>query len=430
MIIFEVVIFIILFFSIQQKGFLFLGLLFFFVYIITFLPSIFFLSTGSYYAPELQKFVGDDTHRYAIWILIYILVTIIYVSKLIFRKAIVTKINYNFSNSKLKVVTIYKLNLNKIILFIYFAIIMFLIITTFLSPFPLLSGIDRNIYYELYGGIRIFLFYKFINLIGIYLGLFYITTFDSNMKRLTLFLFILTLVELVLLGNKFSTPLNFIVFFLLPFSILYMHKQIISVKVFYYTLIYTLIFFIIFYYMMTIYLGDAEFIDYLVDRVLIAQSQLYWLSVDKYFVNDNWSFDCFTQAIDKIYINTLFNYHGNRELLYLMYLDTPISQIIARLEVGYMYTGAFPTILITIFGPYMFPVVLFILVYVYIYSLKIFLYLISLGYFYSVIIFSYIITNFAFLFVTGTFGTFKMWVIKILLFIVIYIFERKIHEKN
>lgn len=398
----------------------------FFIYSFTSIyVSALYLDINYVFSPELGKYIGGGTYSSSI-LLIYLLLFFI-ASKIVFTKIRVNKISLlaeKYSTYRYKLFGLDFFTLLSLTLFIF---LLATFLNLFTTPIPIFSGLDRVTYFRSYGGILLSIMMKLINIIGLLLGVLYVYSKEHLFnRRIVLLSFFLFLVILFMIGNKFSTPLRFMLFFLLPIAILYTNRSIftnIKVKKILFILLGALGFITITLTYINIYLGDRLLFKYLEGRVLIAQAQLWWDFYDQYFYF-NWSTNNFYHAYNNTFVEPLYGFKGNKFLLYLMDQIVEAKQLFNRMENGYLYTGAYPAFLIVWLSPFGSLLTHFLLALAYSYILYMFFIFMAKKYFFTSIMLGYLIISVIFIFVTSDFGHLNVYIAKFLLILIAYIIDK------
>ncbi|MHC4395570.1 MAG: DUF6418 domain-containing protein [Planctomycetota bacterium] len=88
--------------------------------------------------------------------------------------------------------------------------------------------------------------------------------------------------------------------------------------------------------------------NYFVGRVFVGQGKVWWATYDRVVRQKIWNLE---GTIDKILLHPLYEYKGNTSLVFLMH-KTMGDKTYDAMEGGYLYTGAYPAILLELFGPF------------------------------------------------------------------------------
>ena len=88
--------------------------------------------------------------------------------------------------------------------------------------------------------------------------------------------------------------------------------------------------------------------NYFVGRVFIGQGKMWWATYNRVIRQKTWNFK---DTIDKTLLHPLYGYKRNTSLVFLMH-KTMGDKTYDVIEGGYLYTGAYPAILLELFGPF------------------------------------------------------------------------------
>lgn len=419
----------ILYFYIKHNTIHFIASLFYIYSFLFIYVSALYLDINAVYSPELGKYIGGETYS-ASMLLVYLLLFFI-ASKIVFTKARTYKIVSllkNYSHYEYKIFGFDFFTLLSLSLLV-FLIAIFL--NLFSTPIPLFSGLDRVTYFRSYSGILLLTMMKLINIIGLLLGVLYVYSKGHIFnRRVVLFSFFLFLIILFMIGNKFSTPLRFILFFMLPIAILYTNSSAltnIKKKNIFFFLTGVIVFIIITLTYIKMHFGDRLLFEYLEERLLISQAQLWWDFYNQYFYL-NWSIENFYHAYNNTFVEPLYKFKGNQFLLYLMDQTIEAKQLFHRMENGYLYTGAYPAFLVALASPLGSLLIHFLFALIYSYLLYIFFILMSKKYFFTTIMSGYLLISILFIFVTSDFGHLGVYITKILLIFITYIIDELLRK--
>ena len=391
--------------------------------------SALYLDINYVFSSELSRFIGGETYSSST-LLIYLLFFFI-ASKTIFTKVRVNKISLlseKYSSIRYELFGFDFFTLLSLSLFIFLFVTFLNLFTT---PIPIFSGLDRVTYFRSYGGLLLSTIVKLTNIIGLLLGVLYVYSKGHPFnRRVVLISFFLFLVILFMIGNKFSTPLRFILFFVLPIAILYTNRSIftdIKVKNILFILVGIVGFITITLAYINMNFGDRILLRYLEDRVMVAQGQLWWDFYDQYFYF-NWSINDFYHAYNNTFIEPLYGFQGNKFLLYLMDQIVSAKQLFNRIDNGYLYTGAYPAFLVVWLSPIGSLLMHFLLALTYSHVLYIFFVFMAKRYFFTSIMLGYLVISIIFIFVTSDFGHLSVYIAKLLLIFMAYIMDELLRK--
>jgi hypothetical protein len=232
-----------------------------------------------------------------------------------------------------------------------------------IGTIPLFTGMDRGVYRASYAGPFALILLKYVTIIFFTCGLLYfVGTFKGAMRGSILALSLLALmVYLVLIGNKFSTIFFSFTYFLIPYGAFYLksaagghplldnparftiHKVEIALGI---VCILGLIFFALYNALFVLRgLQTADIVSYLQHRVFVQQAQLWWTAHERVVIGGEYHV---FEALNRIFLQPIKE--GNTSLYFLMARDLG-HYITGVLAGGGHYTGAYPTILLEMFGP-------------------------------------------------------------------------------
>ena len=393
--------------------------------------STLYIDLNRVYSGELSKYIGGET--YSAFTLLLYLILFIFSSKLVFTKKRKNKIIYFYQKNINKKYLLYGYSLYTIIAYIVFIYLIIIFLHMLTTKLPIISGIDRVEYYRNHASFLYIILIKLLNILGILLGILYVySQKNRHMKKIIKYSFYLFLIILFLAGNKFSTPLRFILFYLFPIGILYINfnsfKNIPIKKVIMFFLG-IFIFIFIFLQYISMFFGDRLLSDYLIDRLMIAQGQLWWDYYNQYFYF-NWSIDNLYHAFENTFINPLYDFQGNKFLLYLMEQTIDKQQLLNRMENGYLYTGAYPAFVVILLSPIGSIIFHFILSLLYSLILYYFYIFLVKRMLFTAIMIAYFQVSILFIFVTSDFGHLYTYILKILLIIIAFIIDKSLTRRK
>ncbi|MEQ6121660.1 DUF6418 domain-containing protein [Reichenbachiella sp. MALMAid0571] len=232
----------------------------------------------------------------------------------------------------------------------------------FFTGVPLLSGMDRASYWNMISGVPIinFVLGNYL-LISFLVGLKY-----AYMKKLgkdvrwSIFQLISIILFFILAGNKFSALFSIITNFLVSPTFLGVFDTISFKRLL------KIGFAIIGFFLITILIqsntyglsseayGEYKIFSYLFQRVFVLQGEIWWKTFQDVIMEGNFNGSHFQEELNAILFNNLEPYTG---LKYLMVEAANGDFIYEILEGNYLYTGAFPAIIIATFSKILvFPV--------------------------------------------------------------------------
>lgn len=401
--------------------------------------SIFFIdSQESILSIELSKILfSENASAYRMLFFIIFLMP----SFLIFNKKNIEHLKKVYNYSEPTKYTFLSFNIIPIIkiLFCFFAMIVLLDIIS--GPIPLFSGIPKGEYYAFYASDLVKNFYTYSPFISFILGAFFVTKFREEGKSnySSIFLLLLILFIFILLGNKFSILFTTTCYFLIPVSTIFfsnkknIFKNIKNEKISSILGTAALISFCnaLYYYFFTKWTGIMG-LAILGNRVLVQQGQIFVSTYDRIFVNGNFNP---VMAFKRVFFEPIYTLDSNTSLHYLMYQDIGLATY-TQIEAGSIFTSSMPEILMEMFGPYLslfayftFSWILCALLYILFESILKGKYLtMFFGIFVYHSISMSIIGGKLIYFCCGSVS--QMYLVKILLFILAYIFETYILKKT
>lgn len=219
---------------------------------------------------------------------------------------------------------------------------------------PLLSGVER---YDFQHTLLMSFFLKYQSLIFIFLGVSYYyahTNLRVRLKKKIIYTLFLYMLYLLLLGNKFSAFFINFSFFILPIALIFLdykwNKKLLNSLIKYITISSSILFF--FVYVKFSYIVNErgksiiEAKDDVIERIFVQQNELFSHAFHRLFILKHYNFE---EAIYNIFINKSHLPGTNTSLHYIMYQELPYNNY---MNVHQQYTGAFPQIIIEMFGVY------------------------------------------------------------------------------
>lgn len=393
------------------------------------LISSLYLDLNKVYAVELFKYIGGKYFSSFFLCLYYILVILAFL--LVFRRK-----NIYYMNKKYKIKKIVNINILHIGTFLIALFLFFLYVNLLKSGnIPLFTGIERYIYKVQYSNFFLKNFLIYQTFIFMAMGILFVYYKLENNRifiKMILIIFIMYLLYLILIGNKFSALFLNICFFLIPISLLIFLGYYKNINLFSKKIIYILIMVLLFYKFIMYILIDLRgyevdyAFEYLKHRILVQQAQLWWSGYERCFIYNNFNS---LSAIDKVFIEPIKI--GNTSLFYLMEKELGDYVYIA-LAKGSQYTGAFPIIYAEIFGPIISYFIIFLMSLILASLIKLFFKLILLQKYFSMLSIMFLFQPIYLSMVSGKliFLTLPFYYVKIILFLLIFIFENYNYRRS
>lgn len=302
--------------------------------------SVLYLDINLVYAKELFSLIGGNGLKSLYLFTFFFL--FIYSTVKTFK--LLTKSNLNLASILFaKQIKIF----DKFLFLFLFKIILFLSIIVHVEfllngIIPYFDNIDKGIFRWDYAGFFQKLFFNYQSFIFILIGFFY-----TIKKKTSLLIFFSFIIFLFFAGNKFSALIVNSYFFLIPISILNdfdFEKSYPFIKKFFFIILIILIIKIF-----TVFLDDSilDPFEYLINRVFIEQGQIFWITFDniqKYGMSD------ISFLLSRVFFEPIAD--GHSSLFYLIEKIVGLDRLLFLLENRSQYTGAFPAILIELFGIY------------------------------------------------------------------------------
>lgn len=348
------------FYKLKEKSILFLIFYFSQFWIII---SSYVLDIGGFYSSNLHIYSSESLGT----------------TFLIFSNIFIFYIIYKNINKIIPTTNYLKLNINKYVIEgLYIIIVIYLVLVfsyMFINGIPILIGIDRAQFFENMNKIHIISFFmSYFSLINIFCGIGYVYLYNRK-KRLNkfIFLFFLIILFLVLSGNKFSSLFLATVYFLTPILLL-ANNTVITKKN-----IVLLVSVFILFIASAIYLhyrnysyissiGKGVLGSYLFQRIFVFQGGIWHRIYEVIIENGNF---IISHIITELKAILGFNTKQYTGLKYLMEISAEGDFIYDIIEGDYLYTGGFPAILLATFNWVFFFPVLYLIVKLYLFIIKI-----------------------------------------------------------
>jgi hypothetical protein len=325
--------------------------------------SVFFIdSQESIYSIELTKMLSsENASTYRMIFFMFFLIP----SFLIFSKRNIVYLKNIYNNYTPPNYTILRFDIIDIIKLL-FSLGMILVFLDIISgPIPLFSGIPKGAYYVFYASSIVKNFYTYSPFISFILGAFFITKLrlENKADYSFLFLYLFMIFIFLLLGNKFSILLTISCYFMIPVSTIflsnkkYLFEGINTEKIASILSITGIIAFsnAVYYYFFTKWSGIMA-LAILGNRVLIQQGQIFVSTYNR--VVEESIFNS-AMAIKRVFFEPIYSLDSNTSLHYLMYQDIGLETY-TQVEMGSIFTSGMPEILLELFGPYLSLFVYFI----------------------------------------------------------------------
>jgi len=281
----------------------------------------------------------------------------------VFTHARMEKLGKLWNYAKVEDITVKGVSLNVLGTCVLVVFVVALYVKLLQYPIPILTGLDRYSYRVKYEHFFLKVLYKYKDFISLFAGvlfLYHMRRGYGRWKTLTMAAFLSILVYFVLIGNKFSTPFFSLCMFLIPLSVLGISRSVRKCwpvtpgrNIGRYKGICVAVAVIVVLFGVGIYkyytgFRRREVEDRLAQRIAVKQSQLWWSADRRVRKRGRWNS---AEAFSGVFTNPPFGKHGNTALRYLMYRDIGRSRTRYCIKHGYLYTGAYPTILLELFGP-------------------------------------------------------------------------------
>ncbi|MEP1034522.1 DUF6418 domain-containing protein [Ekhidna sp.] len=235
-----------------------------------------------------------------------------------------------------------------------------------ITGIPLLSGMDRASYWDLVSEIPI------INIVlGNYLLISFLVGLNYGLRKKmgqkagwSFFQLISIIVFFILAGNKFSALFSIITNFLISPTFLGVFDSISFKRLFKIGFASIGFFLIVIFIQSNTYslssesYGKYKIFSYLFQRVFVLQGELWWKTFQDIIVEGQFDSGHLMEELNAVFFRTQESYTGLR---YLMIESANGSFIYEILKGNYMYTGAFPAIIIATFTKVLVLPVLFVL---------------------------------------------------------------------
>ena len=242
----------------------------------------------------------------------------------------------------------------RIIAFVTTVIIAMLYLSIIKTGIPVLSSVDRaTVYQELLQIPFLGFIVTHINSLIMFIGLAYSIKVNKNEKNyIFLILFLLLFLYLILIGNKYSALILFLVYFLVPI-VMTTNRSFVSGK----NLIYIGVIFLFIVlgtsllhaqkYSYINNIGGGLLGDYLFQRIFVLQGGIWHKTFDLIVYQGQYDLNHFFVEVKNILGLQSSKYTG---LKHLMVFTTKGDFIFKVIRGEYLYTGGFPAILLATFN--------------------------------------------------------------------------------
>jgi len=316
------------------------------------------------YQPELYAYIGDGNSS---WWFFGFCTQLILATLIVFTPKRVEYLKNSLNDYTNNFILI---NASKCILLLFYIVIY---VDLFRHPIPFFKGIDRVEYLNINTGIIIRIVLRLVYHICFYLGVMFYQIYKLRRKinNMYLYFLVLTLIYLFLIGHKYSTPFMAVCSFLVPVGLLLLDCEgfVISIRknvkttlrnnklfnkinnahVLWWSTIFVSMFSIaVFQHILVKYQTKEHIKNYFVGRIFVGQGKVWWTTYNRVIRQKDWNLE---DTIDKILLHPLYEYKGNTSLVFLMH-KTMGHKTYDRVKSGFLYTGAYPAILLELFGPF------------------------------------------------------------------------------
>lgn len=245
-------------------------------------------------------------------------------------------------------------------------LILLLFSSFYFTGIPLLSGMDRAEYWELVSGI------PGLNVVmGNYLLISFLVGLGFGLKRYygkkgywSIVQISTIIIFFILAGNKFSALFAILTNFLISPTFLGAFKSVSFKRLIKYALLALTFFFVTVLIQSNTYslssdaYGKYKIFSYLFQRVFVLQGEIWWKTFQDVIVGSQFDPSHFLVEVKAIFNNDQNSFTG---LKYLMVKSANGNFIYEILKGNYLYTGAFPAIIIATFPKVLVLPVLFVL---------------------------------------------------------------------
>jgi len=326
--------------------------------------AIYIDSSRAVYAEELLRRIGGgiSSVRLALMYLMFSTALLF-----VFTSSRLARLTKAADRKPLRIIKVNGVRLDYIATAVMALFVICLYVKLFQGPVPLLTGMDRYSYKMKYGHFLLNFLYKYKDFIGFFSGvLFYYQCRDlrNKAKNFTFALFLSIIFYFVLIGNKFSSPFFTLCMFIIPLGLMILKKpkwhsslrlgsrRISSAYLLFFTVAIVAIglFGFALYKYYTRSWDPEEARARLIQRVLVKQGQIWWSTNKRVCEQGHWDS---AEAFSRVFTNPFFGTGGNTSLQYLMYKEIGARKLLYHMKGGYLYTGAYPAILLELFGPYL-----------------------------------------------------------------------------
>lgn len=237
-----------------------------------------------------------------------------------------------------------------------------------IGEIPMLTGMEEFIYTRDYAGLFHRLQFRYGNIIAFFLGLFYFdpALSDRRPDRRFLIAFFAILIYMLVTGHRYSAFYSYATFFIMPFAAISLRRQFLRSETqqsrrggsaitrlraeFIFTGLAVAAMIVFAVSRSLVFYGvseEAAAREYLTQRVLVHQGDLWWGTYERIFVLGQYAP---YHAVQGVFIDPIAP-DRNTTTPYLMQLE--IGQAAYRIiEQGSAYSGGFPEIAFELFGPF------------------------------------------------------------------------------
>jgi hypothetical protein len=343
-----------------------------------------------------------------------------------------------------RIVKLNFLMFSRIPIILLFIFIIYLYTEMFKYPIPFFAGIERGWYRLNYNNISLNFLYSYKDFISLFIGVIFLYEFKrkGKYKGIILFLYGALLIYFILVGNKFSTLFFSLCFFIIPLSLNFVtsgflknKRKAVVFKVIIWMVIFVILIFVAVYnYFFEFKSWDIEEIKSRIKhRIFIQQGQVWWSTADRILEKNNWNPQ---EAFNRVFTEPIYSKNSNTSLHYLMYKEVGVKRVLNLIKSGSGYTGAFPAILLELFGPVGIYFAVFVFALILLNLLYLFLWVVARYHYLSIFFLAFVLQPWIYMFLGGKihYFTMPMFILKCGLMVIAIIFDQiliNLHfEKN
>jgi hypothetical protein len=360
-------------------------------------------------------------------------------SLLVFRPTKLYRLSKYLRLSSNKIIKMGPLELNKIPIILLSIFVIYLYIELFRYPIPFFSGIDRGLYAIKYNNVSLHILYMYKDFISLFIGVLFFYEFKkrSKCKNIVLFLYGAILIYFVLVGNKFSALFFSLCFFVIPLSLnLIMKDMTKNKKKRKKTILKVVVCIIIFISLISLAMynyffevkswNNKKIESHITHRIFVQQGQIWWSTAKRIIQENNWNSK---ESFRKVFVEPIYSKNSNTSLHYLMYKEVGKNRVLELIKVGAGYTGAFPAILLELFGPWGIYFAVFIFSIIMLNLLYLLLCSIAKHYYLSIFFIAFVFQPWLYLFLGGKihYFTMEMFMLKLGLMLIAIVFDQIIY---